>query len=355
MASNRSGHVYMEQAGGDGGAAGAGGQGGQGGQGGSQGGGAQAPFSDAVSARTFLKDFVNDEGVLKAVPDDKVVGWAGHLKTKVDGFGNQFPEKWRNLIAGDNAEHLKTLERFATPKALYDSYGALRQKMSSGELRQITPFPDKGTPEDQAAWRTTNGIPAKSEEYLANFKAPEGVVLDDDDKAVLGKLSASAHASHLPPAAFNATASWFLAEKKERVEARQDKDSQSFASSEDAMRAEWGPGYRENVARISAFLDIAPKGIKDAVGNARKADGSPLMHDPDFLRFMVDTARTINPAGVVLPGAGGNLAQSVADEINTIETTMRENRSKYDKDEKMQARLRELYGARDKLQGKKAA
>lgn len=355
MASSR--NVYMEQAGGDQGAGGGGGGGAPGGAASGGGQQQQQAFADAASARGFLKDFVNDEGVLKAVPDDKVVGWAGHLKSKVDGFGNQFPEKWRDLVAGDNVEHKKTLERFQSPKALYESYAALRQKMSSGELKPVSPFPDKGTPEEQTTWRTINGIPAKPEEYLAAFKAPEGVELSDDDKAVLGKLSATAHASHLPPSAFNATASWFLSEKQARAEAREDKDAEFRASSEDMLRAEWGTDYRQNVARIGALLDTAPKGVKEQLAGARLSDGSRFGDHPEVLRFLADISRQVNPAGVVLPGAGGNLSQSIEDEIGGIEKTMRENRSKYDKDEKMQARLRELYAAREKVQGqgKKAA
>lgn len=318
------------------------------------GGGQQSAFADSASARTFLSEYVNDADFLKAVPDDKVIPWAGHVKSKVDGFGNQFPEKWRNLIAGDNAEHLKTLERFQSPKALYDSYGALRQKMSSGELRAVTAFPEKGTPEEQTAWRTANGIPDKYEAY--EVKLGEGISIGDDDKPVIESMKKHAHASHMSPAHLNANIGWYLQEKQARAEARADKDGEFRATSEDALRAEWGTDYRGNVARIGALLDMAPKGLKEQISGARLADGTPLGNHPDVLRFFADLSRQINPAGVVLPGAGGNLSQSVDDEIKTIETTMRENRSKYDKDEKMQARLRELYGAREKLgQGKKAA
>lgn len=351
MASNRSGHVYQYP---DAGAGGAGG-GAAAAAAAAGGGGQQAAFADSASARTFLGDYVNDADFLKAVPDEKVVPWATHVKSKVDGFGNQFPEKWRNLIAGDNAEHLKTLERFQSPKALYDSYGALRQKMSSGELRAVTAFPDKGTPEEQTAWRTANGIPDKPEAY--NVKFGEGLTVGEDDKPVIESLKKAAHANHMSPAHLNATASWFLQEKATRAEARATKDDEFRAQAEDALRTEWQTDYRGNVARIGALLDMAPKGVKEAISGARLADGTPMGNHPDVLRFLVDLSRQVNPAGVVLPGAGGNMSQSVEDEIKGIETTMRENRSKYDKDEKMQARLRELYTARDKLQGgsKKAA
>ena len=56
-----------------------------------------------------------------------------------------------------------------------------------------------------------------------------------------------------------------------------------------------------------------------------------------------------NPAGVVVPGSHADPSKGVDDEISTIEKTMRTNRSEYNRDEKMQARYRELLGAREKL------
>lgn len=350
-------YVYQYPDAGTGGTGGAGGQGAAGGQGGGQGGqgqGGAQTFADATAARGFLKEYVNDEGVLTAVPDDKVVGWATHVKGKVDQLGTQFPANWRDQVAAGNAEHLKTLERFASPKAMYDAYGALRQKLSSGELKPVTQFPDKGTPEEQAAWRVTNGIPENAEGYGKALKF-EGIELTDDDKGVIKGYSEAAFAKHVPPAAVQATLDWYFSEKTARAEARAMKDEEFKIASEDQLRADWGPDYRPNVARINALLDGAPKGVKEAFLGARNAEGKMLANDSVTLQWLVDLARQTNPAGVVLPGQGGTMAQSVDDEIKTIETYMRENRTAYNKDEKKQARLRDLYTARDQLATRKAA
>jgi len=48
-----------------------------------------------------------------------------------------------------------------------------------------------------------------------------------------------------------------------------------------------------------------------------------------------------------VPGAGANAGQAIADEIATIERTMRENRPAYNRDERMQARYRQLLEARE--------
>src|SRR4051812_488884 len=124
--------------------AGGGGAGGTGGGGGGDGGGSNT-FADAAAARGFLREYVPDDGLLSAIPDDKAVPFATHVKTRFDGLAKEFPASWRQLIAGDNQDHLKTLERFQSPKALYESYGAIRQKMAAGQLKEVTPFPEKGS------------------------------------------------------------------------------------------------------------------------------------------------------------------------------------------------------------------
>lgn len=355
--SNRNVVMYPDDGSGAGAGGGAGGAAGAGGQQqqGQQGGGQQQSqgFADATAARTFLAEYVHDGEFLKTVPDDKVIPWATKTKGRVDEFGRQFPADWRKLVAGDNAEHLKTLDRFQSPKALYESYNAMRTKLSSGELKPVTAYPDKGTPEEQSAWRSMNGVPEKPEDY--KFQAPKGVQLSDDDKGILDNMQKAAHARNVPAAHAQAFAEWFLTEKQARVEKRVEADNSFRESSEDTMRAEWGNDFRANHGRISALLDTGPKGIRDLLGSARLGDGSKLGDHPDWLRFFADVSRQLIPAGVVLPSGGGDIGKSVADEIALIEKTMKTDRKTYNNDEKMQARYRELIGARDRMGAKKAA
>ena len=86
----------------------------------------------------------------------------------------------------------------------------------------------------------------------------------------------------------------------------------------------------------------------------RFSDGTPFMSDPKVLNYLLGLARELNPLGTVLPGQGGDLAQGVDAEIATIEKFMKTNRGEYNKDAKMQARLRELYTARDTIKQKAA-
>lgn len=260
---------------------------------------------------------------------------------------------WRKEIAGDNGEWLKTLERFASPKAMFESYQAMRAKMSSGELRDVKPFPAKGTPEEQAAWRRENNLPTKPEEYDLKFE--DGLVIGDEDKPGVDSFLKAAHAANYTPAQAKEAVKWYFDQKDAEAEARQNADKEIAQKTQDALRAEWGGEYRTNMNGIHALLDTAPAGVKDKMMNGRLADGTPIMSDPDTLRFLTGMYRQINPVSTVVPhGDDASMARSIDDEIKSIKEVMTKDRPKYNKDEKMQKRYRELLSAKERM-GKKAA
>jgi hypothetical protein len=264
----------------------------------------------------------------------------------------KWAETWRQDLAGGNADHMKTLERFTTPQDLWNSYSALRQKMSSGELKESTPFPDKGTPEEQTVWRKNNNIPEAADKYQLKLK--DGVVVGEADKPVIDSFLKFVHGKNLSNEGASAAVDWYFDHQQSVVEARSEQDGQAKQKTEDTLRNEWGPEYRTNVNHIMGLLDTAPQSIKDRFLNGRLADGTPIGSDPDMLKFLVGISRQINPVTTVVPGAGANAPSAIADEIKSIEDTMRTNRSKYNADTKMQERYRELLTARSKLGGKAA-
>lgn len=257
---------------------------------------------------------------------------------------------WRKDIAGENADWMKTLERFASPKAMFESYQAIRAKMSSGELRDVKPYPDKGTPEEQAAWRAGQGIPDKPESYSEHLK---DIKVQDADKPFIDGFLKAAHAANLTPSQAKATLSWLFGNDEAEAQAQQQADKDVANKTVDALRAEWGPEYRTNMNGISALLDTAPAGVKAKIGNARLADGTPVMSDPDTLRFLTGLYRQINPVSTVVPaGDDAAMAKSIDDELNGIKDVMRKDRPKYNRDEKMQKRYRELLDAKAKMDAK---
>jgi hypothetical protein len=262
-----------------------------------------------------------------------------------------WPEAWRLEMAGHNPDEAKRLERFNSPRDTYKSYRELEQRVSSGELKLAKPFPEKGTPEEQTAWRKENGIPEAPDKYDLNM---EGVVIGDEDKPIIEGFLKYAHKANYTPQQVHAGLDWYYDHVEKQAEARAESDKQVMVASQDALRAEWGNEYRPNINRIHALLDTAPPGVKDKLLSGRMANGVPVGSDPDILRFLASVSREINPVTTVVPGAGANIASAIEDEISQIEKLMKENRAAYNQDEKKQARLRELYAARDRAKSRAA-
>lgn len=259
---------------------------------------------------------------------------------------SDWPDDWRDKVSKD-PELRKTLDRFASPKAVFESYQSLRQKMSSGELKSNTPFPEKGTPEEILAWRAANGVPERPEDY--NLKFPNGLVFGDDDKPFVEDFLKMAHSRNIPADKVNGVLQWYQQNQEKLQDERETRDIQYLKEAEDHLRTEWGGEYRRNINLIKGLVDTLPESVKPLFHGARLADGSVLLNHPDMARWLVATARTINPMATVIPGvSGASMASAIEDEISSIEKVMRTDRSAYNKNEKMQARLRELYGARSR-------
>lgn len=263
------------------------------------------------------------------------------------GVITEWPADWRQRIAGEDKESLKTLERFTEPAAMFKSYSELRTKMAKGELKAVSQFPEKGTPEEQTAWRKEQGIPEKPEGYDLNLG--DGLIIGDDDKPWVDMFLAKAHAANLPQGAVKTTLSSFFGEIREKQnEKAAEADREVLQRAEDQLRKEWGADYRPNMSAITGLLDAhvsAESGLKARVM-------ASIQREPEFAKLWATLARQINPVSTLVGIDPARMDQSINDEIGKIENTMKTNRAAYNKDEKMQARLRELYAARDKLKGR---
>lgn len=256
-----------------------------------------------------------------------------------------WPDDWRAKLDKEG-KHSKTLDRFASPNALLDSYLSLRQKVDSGELKSVTPYPDKGKPEEQVAWRKAHGIPEKAEEYSLKFA--DGLVVGEVDKPIVDDFLIAAHSVNATPDQVNKLVGWYYQNQEKALTAQAEKDATYLAESEDLLHKEWGGEYRVNVNIIKGLVDTMPVDVRDLFVNSRLGDGTALMNHPDIARWLVHTGRTINPVATVVPGAGANVSGAIDDEIATIEKVMKTDRKTYNGDLKMQARLRDLYTARER-------
>ena len=249
-------------------------------------------------------------------------------------------DNWRQTYANGDAKLQARLERYASPKAVVDALLEAQRKISAGEVRK--PLAADAPPEAVAQWREDNGIPQKPEGYFENM--PNGVVLGDEDKALFGQFAERMHAKHMPAELMHEVVGWYHDFVDEQATARAERANVSRDQARDVLRDEWGTDFKANLNAVEAF--VAP--VKDDLLAATMPDGTPLLNSPKLMSWLANQAREVNPIVTLVPNHQ-NPTQGIEQEIAQIERTMRTDRNAYNKDEKMQARYRQLLGAREKL------
>lgn len=253
-------------------------------------------------------------------------------------------DDWRSRIAGTDEKLLGFLGRYASEKAFVEAAKKDRDTLRNG--LPLKPLSEDATPEEVAAYRKAFNVPEKPDAYLEAL--PDGLVVGDDDKPVVSKFAEAMHAANAPKAVVDAALSAYYDIVAEQDAAQLQLNEQARQAGIDALREEWGADYRRNINVVATHLSTLPQAVQDVIGNARMEDGTLVGNNPEVLRWLADQALAANPLATVVPGAGANAGQAIADEIATIERTMRENRPAYNRDERMQARYRQLLEAREK-------
>ena len=259
---------------------------------------------------------------------------------------------WREQLAAGDEKAATRLQRFDSPEAIWRSYRAMEQRMSSGELKSVLPKDAK--PEEVAKWRQENGIPETHDKY--DLKFDDGLVIGEDDKPIIDTFLKVAHEKNYNNDQVKDAIKWYYGEVERQTQERETADQEASKQSQDVLRGKWGNDYRPNMNRVHALLDTAPAGLKDAFLQGRMADGTPIGSSAPMLEYLAFLSRQLNPVGTVVPGAGANIGSAIADEIAKIEKVMKDDRKAYNKDEPMQARYRELLSAKERMgeQGKQA-
>lgn len=262
-----------------------------------------------------------------------------------------WPDDWREKYSGTDDKKLGVLKRYASPSDALNALFAAQQRISSGDLK--SKLPDNATAEQIAAYRVENGIPEKPEGYLE--KLPNGLVIGDEDKPIFESFAKALHGINAPPSVAHAAIKWYEEFQENQAAEIGEADTVSRTQAEDKLRADWGADYRANINHINAFLAKAPPVVSEALQNARTPEGLAIFNIPEVMQWFAQTARELDPIGTIVPAGNGAPAANLEAEIADIEKFMRTNRAEYNRDEKKQARLRELYGAREKLKARSAA
>lgn len=268
--------------------------------------------------------------------------------------GAAWRDDWRDEMARDqdgviDTKYRAQLERFTSPQAVATAHRSLQGRFDRGEF--VAKLPDKATADEIAAYRKTNGIPEKPEGYLDNL--PKGIEVPESDKRLVTQFVTAMHGQNASPSVVHAALQSYYGLHETVLQEQAQNDERLALEVSDALHNEMGRDWRGNMNAVKGLIDGAPKEAQ-AIAQARMPDGTPVMSNPHVLRWLVTLAREINPAAAIIPGSGGDAAKGVDGRIAEIEGIMRKDRRAYDRDEKMQAELRDLYTARERLNPKAA-
>jgi hypothetical protein len=264
-----------------------------------------------------------------------------------DKAKSPWPDTWRQDLANNDEKELKQLERYASPSDIWKKARALEQRLSSGELKTVSPFPDKGSDEQKNAWRQEHGIPLSPDKY--DLKLAPGIAVGEEDKPVVDDFLAYAHTKNLPNDVASAAVQWYFDFQTKEAENRAEHNAQVRKETEDALRAEWGPEYRLNRTTIDNLLD----GRVPADSELRERIRIAVDTNVEFAKLLSGLAREINPVATLIPGSG-NSPDKLESEITQWNAKMADANSDYWKGpnaEKNQERYRQLVAARDKIKG----
>jgi hypothetical protein len=261
-------------------------------------------------------------------------------------------DDWREQYAASDEKRLNVLKRYASPKDILDAHFALKQKVDAGELKAVKPLPANANAQEVAQYRKDNGIPENAGDYLVNL--PNGLVIGEEDKPALTNFAEAMHKANMPPAVVHQAIGWYNQWQEQQAADLAKADETARRQTEDSLRAEWGKDYRTNINVAKDFLVNTAGELADDIMEAVLPDGTRLGDNAKALQWLARTAREVNPVATLVPGSGGEAGATVDSEITKIEKVMKEKPSQYYRDEPMQARLRQLYEARERMNARKA-
>lgn len=257
-----------------------------------------------------------------------------------------WPDDWREKIAGDDKAHLKQLQRYNSPQDYAKKAKSLEAMISSGEYKRQ--LGADATPEQKAEWRKEQGIPDNPDGYLVDLKLPNGVVLSDADKPIAKGFAEAALDGDIRPEQYSKLVAKYY-DMQDEVKAKQADDDATFKeTSQDALRTELGGDYKRTVNSVNALVASMPGDLGDRLLAGRTADGKKIGDDPDMIRWMAAQQREINPLATLVPAGGG----TGSDRLAEIRKFRQENPNGYDSDKKMQAEELALIEATQKMQSR---
>ena len=303
-------------------------------------------------AREYLSTYGHAPDSLKSLPDPDVLALHGSVmkarQKELDEHVKSHDSKWRERLAGDDKDAMQTLGRLTDQGQLWKSYNELRTKMAKGELKQQTPFPEKGTTEEQVAWRKDRGIPEKPEAYDTTLE--NGVVIGEDDKPMVNSFLKFAHSKNIPQPEAKGMLQWYFGEfLANEQKAISEQKSQREQETKAALQESWGGDYKRHMVAVDNLIAKYVQKDGDKSDLAKRIKNA-VAQDAGFTQLLASLAYEIDPATSISGITGTDSMKGIETRLAEIDKFMRTNRAAYNKDEKMQAEYRDLLAAKQKLE-----
>jgi hypothetical protein len=255
-----------------------------------------------------------------------------------------WPDNWRETWAGGDERELNRLQRFTSPYAVFKSYRELESKFSNAKFR--TELPADPTPEQVTEYRRENGIPEDPTKYYDGIK---NVVVGEDDRPIVNKFLERMHAVHAPTPVVDAALGAYYQIQEEQQAADLDAQKLYKTQQEDVLRQVWGPDFRSNVNAIRNMFSGMPEGLREGIESWVDHNGNLLMNNADFLQWVGNLSRELNPAGVTVPGGNGDQMQAIDARLSEFSNMRRTDIDAWSRNSALQAEELRLLEAKERL------
>lgn len=266
----------------------------------------------------------------------------------VPPVAGNWPDNWRELMAGDDEKALESLKRYSSPVESDRARREAQKRVSQGFQRPK--LVENATAEQLAEYRKEIGVPEAADKY--DVALGDGHVWGEADKPILDSFTKAAHESNVPNEYIKPILGWYDKLQQANAARQQEADAGFKKENLDVLAGEWG-GTLGMEARIADELwQGMGEDLYARFSKARDASGRLLFADAALIKWANRMQREINPAATVVPGSGTNSMQAMETEIAGLKKLMGDATSEYWKGPnaaKNQARYRELIDAQSKV------
>ena len=186
----------------------------------------------------------------------------------------------------------------------------------------------------------------KASRYIAPQGSDEGLVLGENDQAVLNEVFAVAHELNISSSTVGALTNALLNARAAVGSDAEQQDGVDTQMAQKQLAEAWGQDYQSNLNMIRGLTNKLPETVRADFLAARTPDGKALFNSPEILIFLSDLARKDNPAGTVVPNSA-NPTQAIDTEIKALEARM--GTDEWSKDKAAQDRYLKLWTARENM------